>query len=393
MRLLFTILFFSLGFVFGCQQAENSKASPTPQVPVLEGTASGGGGGYGNESGQEILELAQNELAGMISQANPDLFEHLNEKNKNAQQELLRLIQSLEQKPTKDVVRDGVRLKFNYDESDPYHPVIYATQLFFDSTASIPLDFEKWENLRNYIQDTQVKILHEAMHILGYGRTKATDGEARELARRVYNSLWSDTLYCTSEEIQDERYLYIVNLTSGFGNRLKLGKNGTGFGENVKAVDKFITGGDEKILDDSRLRITNGAHYLSPYNYSSADPFREKVVTSFRLLNNFEICYYAIEKPPLLGVNCTLGFSKIKWEGKALRLEQKGPLVYNDGTYGNMDIVTQEKESLAYLKENETNLFSGNIQSKTEDGTVLKHALTCRRIKTVIKTEQLGKKI
>lgn len=203
---------------------------PGASAPKTQGTASGGGGGYGNESGMRLLEMSKTELTRMLKQASPEIFENLKKdvkakNNKNAQEELIRLVSNIKSMPDKDAVRDGIRLKFDYAEPQGTDSYIYATQLYFDSTASIPLDYTSFDNQRVLIQDNELKMLHEALHVLGYGRTQGTDLQARELARRVTRALWSDEMLCTgkgvnsfssSQDQDDSGVDFWINIASGY---------------------------------------------------------------------------------------------------------------------------------------------------------------------------------
>lgn len=189
------------------------------------GTSSGGGG-YGDESGNAVLDYASKELIKELNNASPEVLAAL--PPSMPKDMIVNLLQNIEVDKSKYRQRDGIDLIFDYDEK---RGKIIATKYFFDKMAHLNLftmmlssmeSMTSFDNeLLSAIEGTKMKLLHEIAHIGGFGKSKDTDTNARAVALSTIISLKSNYLYCNIKldrnKMKNKKWYPIRNTYDIFG--------------------------------------------------------------------------------------------------------------------------------------------------------------------------------
>lgn len=185
-----------------------------------EGTSSGGGGGYGDESSNFLLNLAGNELVQRLKNASPEIYANL---PKNFVPDLIKLVdpKNIKVEQEKSVYRDGTELMFNYVEPKNGKPYVEALKLYYKSHASVAVNYIEPGSLHQMKKEIQMRLLHEASHILGIGRSKGTDKNSRKFAKDLLYAFDEDLLFCiipSADSDPNKLRLFTMNRNYGFGD-------------------------------------------------------------------------------------------------------------------------------------------------------------------------------
>jgi hypothetical protein len=161
------------------------------------------GGGYGNASGKFILNRAQNSLLTMLHNASEEVFRTL---PTGTREKLISALSDIQQLPEVGFNRDGTSLMFDYAPYPKESKLekIKATRLFFDSHAAIPIQNNNPSELNPVIAEAQLLLLHEAAHMIGVGRSKNKDHEARGFANELIEKMSSEYSFCVPEKFENK---------------------------------------------------------------------------------------------------------------------------------------------------------------------------------------------
>lgn len=162
-----------------------------------------GGGGFGDRRALAILGSASQELAQLIRNSSPEIYQDLPE---GWTQERLALVVS-------QVRLDGNLVAKRYDRelyfdykppTEDQEAQIIATKMFKTAHASIEVDILSEWQLRPTIDQVHLDIMHEVAHLLGIGLSEEDDERAREWAAHfLYEVLATDTIVCKMTESYD----------------------------------------------------------------------------------------------------------------------------------------------------------------------------------------------
>lgn len=190
-----------------------SRFNPIPEgnievkpISKEEGSSSGGGGSFGDESSLTILKWASEDLARQIKNSSPEIYVGLSPGW--SQQRLIEVIQNVkpngnfsEDYAVPEVSRYGQRLMFNYGVQADGTPFITATRLFMDAYSHYEVNSRPKHEFYNTLEEVKLKLAHEAAHLMDLGLHKSTDMiEARGFAKSLLASLDSDNVECVPTE-------------------------------------------------------------------------------------------------------------------------------------------------------------------------------------------------
>lgn len=158
-----------------------------------------GGGGYGSEPGNYVLERVREELVNELTLVNEEVFSDV--PIANFKSKLIEIVSALkadnrtEKGILKPVVRDGEELYFDYFNNHD-KKVIVATRLFYQSQADFEYSELPESKIVPKIRYFKVRALHEALHHFGIGTSKATDNRARKAAEDIIQAIETNNLIC-----------------------------------------------------------------------------------------------------------------------------------------------------------------------------------------------------
>ncbi len=202
-----------------------------------EGSSSGGGGSFGDESSLTILKWASEDLARQIRNSSPEIYAGL--RPGWTQQRLSEVIQNVkpngnssEDFAVPEVNRYGQRLMFDYGIQADGTPFITATRLFMDAYSHYEVNSRPKHEFYNTLEEVKLKLAHEAAHLMDLGLNKNTDMiEARGFAKSLLATLDSDNVECVPTEAPPMQ-IYCPN---EFYNEQR---DTPGFGETKEDADK-----------------------------------------------------------------------------------------------------------------------------------------------------------
>jgi hypothetical protein len=199
----------TLGFFLVILSVSCARSKPFPEgkaeatlIPKSEGSSSGGGGSFGDESSLTILKWASEDLARQIRNSSPEVYVGL--RQGWSQQRLSEVIQNVkpnwnssEDYALPEVSRYGQRLMFDYGIEANGTPFITATRLFMDAYSHYEVNSRPKHEFYNTLEEVKLKLAHEAAHLMGLGLNKSTDmTEARSFAKALLATLDSDNIEC-----------------------------------------------------------------------------------------------------------------------------------------------------------------------------------------------------
>lgn len=179
-------------FSLGCSKASSSR-------PAKQDGTSSGGGGFGDENSMDLLNQAKKITANAIRRANPALFTNM--PKGWSQERLARLIENIHIEPNKPVYRYNRELMFDYRNPADKEPYLVATSLFFRSHAAIPINTMQGTAIEPYLREVRMRLLHEAAHVLGIGRSEKTDYKARVFAAYLWQNFSRDNVVCSTQDV------------------------------------------------------------------------------------------------------------------------------------------------------------------------------------------------
>lgn len=161
-------------------------------APAVDGSSSGGGG-FVTANSKKLLERVSQELGQILRLASPEIFK--NTPGGWDQRKLAELIEKIRLEPSKTKRREDKDLMFDYG-TDDQGPYISALKPFFDSYASVAVDYLSRATLWTIQQDLYQKLLHESVHHLEIGTALGQDHEAYVVSKNILHSLINDVMHC-----------------------------------------------------------------------------------------------------------------------------------------------------------------------------------------------------
>ncbi|MCB9025990.1 MAG: hypothetical protein H6625_06710 [Bdellovibrionaceae bacterium] len=171
----------------------------------LSGSSSGGGG-YGDESANLILDEAIERLSQKIHQASEQVYSDL--PKGVSRDKLLKIIKNVRREPNTQVSRNQRDLMFNYVDSST-EKYIYATRAFYKAYAGEAIYYGNKKELLAKIEEIEIRLLHEAAHLFKIGNSETTDLQARRFAVAMHLMFNEDTYFCFSETAHPQWTRYV----------------------------------------------------------------------------------------------------------------------------------------------------------------------------------------
>lgn len=165
--------------------------------PATKMGSSSGGGGFRDESSDYLLNRAVKELSTQIQNSSPGLWVNL-PKGWN-QTRLAELIKNTKSLPSEARFRHDKELMYDYGVDKKGNPYIAATQQFFKAHSLVNVNVIGDKELNKFAEEIKLRLLHEAFHVLGVGKSEKTDVEARVMANLTQTALKSNIIYCESK--------------------------------------------------------------------------------------------------------------------------------------------------------------------------------------------------
>lgn len=228
-----------------------------------EGVLSGGGS-YGDESSNYLLEQASKDLAKRLRNVTQEVLVNLPEGW--SLEKLASVIEQVKTSKGKSEKRNGVELMFNYGkDKDTGEPYIEALNLFYTSFASVPVNYLDSTQYWAYLKEIRLKLMHEAVHLMGVGIGEDNDGDARVLATKLVDALRNDIIACTSKEGIVEPWIRSFNDGALFRKDISCFKAST---EDASKMKKEVIDGKVSLAFETEYggsRIPVGPSYVSIY--------------------------------------------------------------------------------------------------------------------------------
>ncbi|MCB0392827.1 MAG: hypothetical protein KDD58_16170 [Bdellovibrionales bacterium] len=171
--------------------------------------SSSGGGGFSDESSDYVLDRASRELAKEIKNSSPILWSNL--PKEWTQAKFAELFENIRREPEVPRYRHNKELMFDYGVDDKGQPQIIAARRFFKSHSVINVNVLSDKDLDKYIEEAKLRLLHEAYHLLGVGKSKETDIYARAMAYTTKFRLEEDIVACQTTKDVDSQWFRRVD--------------------------------------------------------------------------------------------------------------------------------------------------------------------------------------
>ena len=164
-----------------------------------------GGGGFKDENSKYLFEHAKNSLLTQIRNASYETFKSdeigtgfFKDKQVDARGIFIEALQNVVIRANQPASRYGRELIFNYQTSPKKRIIVQKG--FVDAYASVPvtslLEDGEYATLNRYINEIEIRLLHEAAHLISIGTSQQTDIRARAFALALKRSFDDDYVDC-----------------------------------------------------------------------------------------------------------------------------------------------------------------------------------------------------